>query len=191
MKFAFTASANDIRKEFAAMQRAIAGAENAAIREATAEILQRGRASLASAFPGSTRWPASLKANLYPAAGGKLTSAAFIYDTIRYAEIFEEGGTITGEPLLWLPFDDVPKGLGGHPLSPLEYAAKYGPLILISRPGHHPLLAARAPAGKRAVPLFVGIDRVTIRKRLDLRAIIADVNRTLAARFEQHLQKVT
>ena len=120
------------------IQRPIAKAATAAIREA-GEIAKRdGRASIAaSGF--SRKWQNALRVNIYPPQGDSLRPAAFIYHKIRYASVFEEGAVIGGQPLLWLPLPTVPLRRG-RPMTPSQYARSVGPLVSVQRPGSPPLL---------------------------------------------------
>ncbi|WP_353842903.1 DUF6441 family protein, partial [Mesorhizobium sp.] len=62
-------------------------------------------------------------------------AAALIFHNIRYAGIFEEGGTISGKPRLWLPLKDTPKRAGRQKMTPALYIKTIGPLVSIERPG--------------------------------------------------------
>ncbi len=118
-----------------------------------------------------------------------INATALIFDTIPYFGIMEEGGEISGQPLLWLPLPSTPTGLGGHPLTPQEAASKFGQLVSINRPGHSPLLAAKV-GGKfaRNIPLFVGVDRVNIHKHFAIKAITDDAVNSLPELFEKNLK---
>src|SRR5437868_12920194 len=84
------------------LQRPIAKAATAAIREAGDIAKRDGRASIAaSGF--SRKWQNALRVNIYPPQGDSMRPAAFIYHKIRYAAVFEDGAVIGGQPLLWLP----------------------------------------------------------------------------------------
>src|SRR5947207_10708332 len=97
LRFAFS----DVAKAFVdtivkEMQRPIAKAATAAIREA-GEIAKRdGRASIAAAG-FSRKWQNALRVNIYPPRGDSMRPAAFIFDKIRYAGVFEEGAVISGQ----------------------------------------------------------------------------------------------
>jgi hypothetical protein len=68
------------------MQRPIARAATAAIREA-GEIAKRdGRASIAAAG-FSRKWQNALRVNFYPPQGDSMRPAAFIFHKIRYAGV--------------------------------------------------------------------------------------------------------
>ena len=92
-------------------------------------------------------------------------------------------------------------------MTPQEYVARVGPLQFVQVPGRNPLLFARMK-GKRAggkvtigklraakaangsgatrsVPIFVGVDAVSIRKRLDIGSIVARASNRLAQLYAQ------
>src|SRR5262245_61158321 len=108
------------------VQRPIAKAATAAVREAGEIAKQNGRGSIAAAG-FSRKWQNALRVNIYPAQGDSLRPAAFIYHKIRYAAVFEEGAIIGGQPLLWLPLSTVPLRRG-RPMTPSQYARAIGPL---------------------------------------------------------------
>ena len=132
-------------------------AASLAIEEAAAGIKAEGRAQIrAGGF--SPRFATALRVDVYPARG-KVSgnAAAHIYHQVPHAEVFEEGATILGQPLLWLPLPNVPQrlfGLPGKPMTPENFNQEIGDLESVNRPGRAPLLVApaalsRAEARKR------------------------------------------
>src|SRR4029078_10248040 len=159
------------------IQRPIAKAATAAIREA-GEIAKRdGRASIAAAG-FSRKWQNALRVNIYPPQGDSMRPAAFIYHKIRYAGVFEEGAVISGQPLLWLPLPNVPLRRG-RPMTPSQYARSIRPLVSAQHRGGPRLLSPkygpnRAPrgggvAGSEPKPLYVGLSSVAIAKRFNIK----------------------
>jgi hypothetical protein len=158
------------------MQRPIAKAATAAIREAGDIAKRNGRTSIAAAG-FSRKWQNALRVNVYPPQGDSLRPAAFIYHKIRYAGVFEDGTVIHGQPLLWLPLANVPLRRG-RPMTPAQYVRSVGPLVSVQRPGKPPLLFAKPRAGRRGrrsavsaerKPLYVGLSSVAIAKRFDIK----------------------
>lgn len=187
MGFSFRASPDVFKRVFSDVNKTIVDAENDTIKDASAEILRRGRANIAGAG-FSARWQKSLQTRVFPAGEkGQKDAAAIIFSTIPYAGVFQEGAVISGQPLLWLPLDTVPRGVGGRPLSPRQAAAKFGGLTSLNRPGRRPLLVAKTRGGG-FVPLFVGVERVSIRKRFAVIEVVEDVGGHLAESFEKHLK---
>ena len=158
------------------IQRPIAKAATATIREVGEIAKRNGRVSIAaSGF--SRKWQNALRVNIYPPQGDSMRSAAFIYHKIRYAGVFEDGAVIGGQPLLWLPLPGVPIRRG-RPMTAAQYARSVGPLVSVQRPGKPPLLFAspragrrsrRASAGAERKPLYVGLTSVAIAKRFDIK----------------------
>jgi hypothetical protein len=169
-----------------ALRDQMAAAATGAIRDAGDQIKREGRANIAAAG-FSSKWQNTLRVNIYPNKGASLDPAALAYHKIPYSAVFEEGATISGSPLLWLPLRNVPKSLFGRHMSPANFNRLIGPLIKFKgrnllgaymAPG--PITIAKLVAGNRGrkqrkglilVPLFFGIDSVTLTKRFNLRAV--------------------
>ncbi|MBZ9705386.1 DUF6441 family protein [Mesorhizobium sp. ESP7-2] len=138
------------------------------------------RANIAQA--GFSRaWQNTVASKVYPLDHASARPSVLIYNKIPYSNIFEEGGGIAGHPLLWLPLKDAPPHIGKQRITPALYIERRGPLFTIERPGKPPLLAARlgtSERGKRGgvklrtVPMFVGIDAVTLRERFQVREAV-------------------
>lgn len=188
-----------------AMERAA----QSAIRAAGEQAKAQGRSHILSAGLG-TRFANALRLNVYPKKGASLRAAAQIYHKIPYAGVFEEGATIRGKPRLWLPLPSTPQKYGRYRLTPERYAKAIGPLQYVKRSGKAPLLFAkvkstksgkgsrvtlsRLKAGARgqgattSVPLFVGIDSVSIRKRLDITGIVRRARDRLADLYAENIR---
>ena len=130
----------------------------------------------------------ALRVDIYPQGRNSLNATAHIYHKIPYAGVFEEGATIRGQPRLWLALPSTPQRYGRKPMTPELFAKSIGPLSFVKRPGKRPLLVAKAKKGKNmtkislarfrsggrgggpfmSVPVFVGVDSVSIRKRLNI-----------------------
>ncbi|WP_375782915.1 DUF6441 family protein [Bradyrhizobium sp. Pha-3] len=182
----------DYGKQMAAETRKIARAATASVTEAAALSKAEGKSSLAALG----RLQHAMYAKVFPGHGDSLHPAAVIGVKVDYASVFEEGATISGKPLLWLPLDNAPRGRGGKRMGPGEFTKNVGVLYSINRPGKAPLLAAvvretdaraknapslrllqrgRNPGGRgtvRLVPMFVGVPSVTDPKITDVRKII-------------------
>jgi hypothetical protein len=130
-----------------------------------------------------------------------------------YLNIFEVGGVIRPKKsLLWLPLDSVPTGEKGRKLTPKQFIQRVGPLHSVGRiGGGKPLLvgagnvkratSARTTFRKNApvragrsrglvnVPLYVGIPSATIRKKLNLKAVVRRVGATVGALYAKHIKE--
>lgn len=167
----------------AAMEAATGDVKQASMGAAgkAADIIKRdGRADIAAAGFGP-KWQNALKTVVYPKNAQSIQPTIQTYHKIGYSEMFEEGGPIFGKPLLWLPLEkNLPARRGLHRMTPAIYVKEVGPLFPIYRAGHRPLLAALKKTGRRGkrgavetetVPMFVGIDQVTLRDRFSVREI--------------------
>jgi len=190
-RFRYDAKQAEFAQAMARMKDPIAFAGTTAISEAGDIVKREGRADIAAAG-FSRRWQNALRVNVYPKRKYSIDAAALIFHNIRYAGIFEEGGTISGKPTLWLPLPSAPKRAGRKKMTPALYIKSIGPLFSIERPGKPPLLAGKIATNRRSktgkvslsalkrggagapstlVPLFIGFDRVNIRDRFSIRQI--------------------
>lgn len=169
----------------------VASAAKRAITAAGDAVKTEARAVIGAAGLGP-KWRNALRVDIHPKRGDSVNAAAWIYHKIHYAGVFEEGATITGKPLLWLPLRGTPKKFGRVKLTPKVYNANIGKLVFIKSKSGKPLLAGKAgltksgktpkasmaalkrgaaggPAG--LVPLFVGVKSIKIPKKFS----VADV----------------
>lgn len=168
---------SDIRSELDSaireLQRPMAEAATAALREVAKDAVRSGKTHLASrGFSASSQkgFTSSFSPKRGPAT---LKSQVRIFHRVGYFGLFEEGGNISGKPLLWLPLNAVPKkGITGRQLRPREFVSRFGPLRSVNHPGRRPLLVGKSPGSDKAVPLFVGVSAVRLRDRLDLYGVI-------------------
>jgi hypothetical protein len=191
LQILFSYVTGTFEETFAALQAPVAAAATASIRAAGDQLKRDARADIAAAG-FSSRWQNALRVNIYPKSGNSIEAAAFLYHKIAYADIFEEGGSIRGKPLLWLPLPNTPVKIGSQKMTPALYEAEIGPLRYVSRGGLPPLLVAEqaptrskktkfslsslrrgAAAGStgattRTVPLFIGLDAVTMAKKFHI-----------------------
>jgi hypothetical protein len=165
----------------------MAAAAQGAIASAGAIVKAEGRADIAAAGLGAG-FVKALRVDIYPHGRDSLNATAHIYHKIPYAGVFEEGATIRGQSRLWLALPSTPQRYGRKPMTPELFAKSIGPLSFVKRPGKRPLLVAKAKKGKNmtkislarfrsgwrgggpfmSVPVFVGVDSVSIRKRLNI-----------------------
>ena len=169
----------------------MAAAAQGAIASAGAIVKAEGRADIAAAGLGAG-FVKALRVDIYPQGRNSLNATAHIYHKIPYAGVFEEGATIRGQPRLWLALPSAPQRYGRKPMTPELFAKSVGPLSFVKRTGKRPLLVAKAKKGKNmtkislarfrsggrgegpfmSVPVFVGVDSVSIRKRLNISGIV-------------------
>lgn len=169
----------------------MAVAAQGAIAAAGEIVKSQGRADIAAAGLGAG-FVKALRVDIYPRGRNSLNATAHIYHKIPYAGVFEEGATIRGRPRLWIALPSTPQRYGRKPMTPELFARSIGPLAFVKRPGKRPLLVAKAKKGKNttkislarfrsggrgegpfvSVPVFVGLDSVSIRKRLNISGIV-------------------
>lgn len=200
---------------FDRQKQAVMTAAQLALVETARAIDEGARASIAAAG-FSTKWQdaLSVRVNEDKAGGG----AIGIRHGVPFAMIFETGGTIEGKPWLWLPLPACPKSIGGgHPtpaayvqtIGPLKYLAAHGRPLLIGQTATPPkappppgvkrlsgprvekvsALRAGAKVGGYAVPLFFGVEAVTIAKKFDVLGVVERAYADLARAFAAHLQE--
>ena len=169
----------------------MAAAAQGAIASAGAIVKAEGRADIAAAGLGAG-FVKALRVDIYPQGRNSLNATAHIYHKIPYAGVFEEGATIRGQPRLWLALPSTPQRYGRKPMTPELFAKSIGPLSFVKRPGKRPVLVAKAKKGKNmtkislarfrsggrgegpfmSVPVFVGVDSVSIRRKLNISGIV-------------------
>ncbi len=202
---------------FMAAEQPIAEAATRAVTQAAEEAKTGARATIAAAGFGR-KWQNALRADVYPR--GRETSidaAAHIYHRIPYAWVFDEGATIRGNPMLWIPLSHAPQKIGRFRATPERYTRLIGPLQYMRQPGGPPLLAAKigmtrarakteklpkislAAAKKgvkgggkrrviRSVPMFIGISTVQLRRRFEITRIVRAAATRLGALYFKHLK---
>ncbi|RVD14310.1 hypothetical protein EN749_20220 [Mesorhizobium sp. M7A.F.Ca.ET.027.02.1.1] len=207
-RFRYQKKDGEFAGAMASIKDPIAFAGTAAITEAGDIVKREGRADIAAAG-FSRKWQNALRVNVYPRRRTSINAAALIFHKIQYAGVFDEGAIISGKPKLWLPLKDTPKRAGRSKMTPALYIKTIGPLISIERPGKPPLLAGRIATNRRSgqagkvtlsalrrggkgapsvlVPLFIGIDRVSIRDRFSIREITERAAARLAELYLKHL----
>lgn len=148
--------------EIKAANKPIVDAAHGALKEAGRIAVTEGRRNIAAGGRFTGRWTRGLTSRFYKNKG--LDAAVLIYHKMGIAGVFEEGATITGDPLLWLP-------IGGRRL--LARRGRLTGLASVQRQGKPPLLVGTVQGDR--IPLFVGVPRVRLRKRFNIRGIVRNV----------------
>jgi hypothetical protein len=187
-------------------------AATAAMRTAADIVKAEGRASIAAAG-FSRRWQNALRVDVFPKGGNPSANpAAFIHHKIGYAGIFETGGPVSGQPLLWLPLKTTPKKIGRFKMTPERFRIGTGQaLVTIRRSGKPPLLGARVRDSRRSgtsrvtlsmlrrgtsgsrgrirtVPLFIGVPAVSIPDKFGITEIVEGAAARLPSLYAAHLK---
>lgn len=181
-----------------------------AVEETGRKAVLAGRAAIAS---GGGRlgkgFQNGLRVRVYPGniQSVKDHAAAFIWHNAFYANVFETGAVIKGDPIMWIPLPAAPRKLGRGRPTPDEFRARGYELILLQRPGKNPVLLATTAANKRGkgskatiknldagkagggatVPVFVGIRVSRLKKKYSVKAAVAQANTGLGAAFRKYL----
>ena len=149
----------DLQEQLEKSKKQMARAATGAMKE-TAELAKRSARQSIAAAGFSSKWQSALRNKVYPQQGVSLTPGAIVYHKIPYAGVFEEGATISGKPMLWLPLDSVPLGRGGNRISPADYVQNVGPLTSVNVNGKAMLFGR----GSRAGILRVSARAIRLRK---------------------------
>jgi hypothetical protein len=193
---------NAWRRGLTEAQQRMARAATKAYREGAKEIQRDGQAELARIVgPSNAKW---FFARAKPKGGYSLRPSLRGYRRKQFLNIFERGGTIEPlrKKYLWLPLSHVVQRVSRTRLTPRFYERRFGKLQFVKRPGKAPLLlgdvaagrGGRASTGKittarlkrgkdarsagratRKVPVFVGVDSVTIHQRLNFQQIYSQM----------------
>lgn len=181
----------ELAKAFVDKKNPIANAATEAMSDAANIAKAAGRASIAAAG-FSSKWQNALRADVYPKGGiVSMSPAALIHHRIAYSGEFERGGTIRGQPFLWLPIEaNLPRRSGGRKWTPKDFVRQFGALTSVNRPGKPPLLVARVRQGSRrvALPVFVGVPLVEIGKKFDVTGAVQKAADQLPALYSKHLK---
>lgn len=155
-----------------------------AMNEAAALIRDRGRRNIAAAG-FSPRWQEGF--GVVKRGEGEKSELS-IFHRIGYAAVFESQTVIRGRPLLWIPIEDnLPPPPPRRSWSPRLYARTVGPLASV-RGGRRPLLVGRPRGRTRAVPLFFGVESITIPDKWDLNEVIDGVMDEFERLYDKHLK---
>lgn len=186
LSLAYSSREGDAQRLLEGFLQPIVAAVSGAMREAGDLIRKRGRDNIRGAGFGSRRWVEGLQVQVTP--GDSFDASLRVFHRIGFAGIFEEGGTISGRPLLWLPIDANLPG-GRQRWTPQRYVRQIGPLYS-ARAAKRPILLGKPPGMPRAVPVFFGVRSVEIRKRFDIAGIVEDVANDFEQLYSKHLKDV-
>lgn len=182
----YRTSAGEFSKAMAGIVEPIAAAATGAMRDAQDTIKREGRAEMAGAGM-SSRFQNGFRVDLYPRSGQSTSAAVHAYHKFSFAGVFEEGATITGSPLLWVPIaENLPKK-DGRPVGIREFRRSGQRMVTMRRRGGSgpPVLGAPIGPDGKLLPVFVGVPSVQIGKKFD----IAGVMDRTASQIEQLYSK--
>lgn len=201
----------DFDKGMRAMEKPMARAATAAVHDAGYSAKIGGQEAILAGGM-SARFARIYTVKFYPRFGDSIDAAAFVYHKTDYAGIFQTGGTVHGKPRLFIPLPGVPKKIGRNRVTPRIYEQRIGPLFPVQRPGKPLLLMAKVASSKArlnrkftvgslrsghanrghrsliSVPMFVGVDQVTIPKKFDTRPASQRALKMLPSLYQRYLQ---
>lgn len=211
-RFIYSNQAGAFAKAMRDVEKPIARAATAAVKQAAGLIKKEGAAEIKSAG-FSQRASRTLRYDLDPERGDSIDISATFKFRVGYFNVFEEGATITGKPLLWVPTENVPFGTRGRRLTPKEYVERVGPLFS-ARGSSKPMLlgkgsrssgilrASRSSVKVRrssvrrgtlqgqAVPLFIGVKSITIPKKFDIKGVVRRVSTKIPELYREIAAKI-
>jgi len=207
-RFRYSYDKGAFANAMASVKAPIAAAGTGAMKELGDIVKREGRQNMASAG-FSTRFQNTFRSITYPQGRDSINAATVIFSKVKYSNIFETGGQVAGKPLLWLPLQTAPKKVGREKMTPALYVRTIGPLVSIERPGKPPLLAGKIATNRRGgkskvslsalrrghaagaaselVSLFIGIDRVSIKDKLQIKEITERTAGRLGELYLKHL----
>lgn len=148
-----------------------------AANHAAQEIETLGRANIrAGGDFSSARWQEGFRAKVSFASSVNITIR--ITHAVRYWKVFEEGRTIRGKPLLWIPLSFSQAGQ-------LKVRARDfpGKLFRVDRPGRAPLLM------NEAGPQYFGKTSVRIPRKWHLRDIVRRTARRMSTFYREAMRR--
>jgi hypothetical protein len=163
-----SAAEAQLQANMALLGERMQGAISASLNMAASMIKDQGDADIAGAGRFGAEWTDGLHVDVSTAAGNMQIS---MYHDIPYAGIFEEGGQIEGQPLLWIGLS----GTDAEGVRPRDYPG--GLFAVNRRAGGPPLLFST----QDQTPKFFGVTSVTIPKKFHL----AEIARNVMAGYKQ------
>lgn len=213
MKLSYTYDPGAFANSIKGIEQPIEFAAVDALREATSIAETKGKANVEASGLGP-RFVKSLKSRFYINNG--LDAAGIVYSAINYSVVFERGAIVKGNPTLWIPLPTTPQKVGGKRLTAKVFGDTIGHLFKIKIGGREYLAAkiavskknstARIPslsaamlrngarkAGKgqrtRLMPLFMGVQSTSIRKRLHIGQIVEQAADQIPKLYENALKE--
>jgi hypothetical protein len=185
VRIKFTIDKSEFEKATQETLRSMAVAAHAAVTEAGEIAVRDGNAHIRGAGLTSPKWQ-GLYSKVEPQEPA-INVAATIRHRFGPTAIFEYGGVIRGDPLLWLPIEkNLPSATAGERWTPRRFASRFGKLRSAKR-GLRPLLFGMV--GGKSVPVFHGVESVSIRKRLDIAGIVEKVGDKLDDLYFKHFEE--
>jgi hypothetical protein len=140
-------------------------------------VVPRVRADIRRAGKFGGRWTEGFQGRV--TEGGGFVKISFT-QKVPYWKIFQTGGTIRGNPLLWIPLSFARDAQG-------KRASEYpGRLFRVDRPGKAPLLMT---PGQPAEAKYFGKESVKIPKKFRTIEIIREGSKKMREFFQKRMKK--
>jgi hypothetical protein len=145
-----------ISRNFAESEQAMSRAINGAAQDIANEILKKGSDDIASAGNFGPRWTQGLTADVEPKGTPSLNAKITVSHSVPYFNVFQEGGTIRGSPLLWIPFSYT-----RLKIPPSQFR---GGLFFVKNKAGLPMLFSK----EDRKPKYFGVSEVALKKRFHI-----------------------
>jgi uncharacterized protein DUF6441 len=157
-------------------QRPVATAAVAALKDVADAAVREGRSNIAGSGRFGARWINALRFSMQ---GGEedLQAKAIVFHAYNIAGVFEQGATIQGKPLLWIP--TMP---GGPP------ARRSGKKLVSATIHGRPVLFDANDRDRHRKPLYVGVPAVRIPKKWHIVDIVKKHAAQIAEAFIRHFK---
>jgi hypothetical protein len=159
--------------------RNVTAAMAAAAQETAEAIETKGREDISQAGNFGPAWTFGFKSTTSETSDG--VQVVTTMSGKRHGwRIFQEGKTIAGKPLLWIPLSGTDaKGIPArkYPGGVVQNASRAGTLLLISKRDHR--------------PKYHGMTSVTIPKKFHLIEIATEEGNKLSERFSKNFKKMS
>jgi hypothetical protein len=210
MKLKAKTTPGELQKALKELEKPIAHTATVTIKQA-AQIVKKESAAEISRAGFSARSSKNVRYTLDPERGESIDISATFKFRTGYFNIFEEGGSIQGKPLLWIPMDNVPFASGRKRLTAKQYTERIGPLFrtksdppyLVGRVSRAGVTRATRDVVKlrkravrtgtlrtKSVPLYVGVRSVTIPKKFDIKGVVQRVAARIPQLYLENAEKV-
>jgi hypothetical protein len=176
----------------ASLRRRISTAAWLALQDVGKQVDLLGRVAIKRGGFGP-KWQSAWKSKVYPSNKPSIDAAIYTRHKVPYAGIFETGGTVKGNPLMWIPTRNVPV-LGGRlrKMTPARFAKTIGPLSgprRTSGSNRTPVLFGAIPGSKKRVPMFIGVRSVFQKKRFNVGAAVVAAAAAFPRYYESRLKQ--
>jgi hypothetical protein len=156
-------------RQGARVTRAIEGTA----RDMAADIKEKGDADIRAAGNFGEAWTSRFFVRLTVRGNDHVITVG---GSERFG-LFERGGTIRGQPLLWVPVSSS----GARNARVRDYP---GELVRVERPGKVPLLVSRDDHQAK----FFGTSQITIPQKFHIRDVVRDVTRRLKEIYRRNFR---